>query len=623
MMYSIPIDVKIVSDIFGSPYHEEVDQDDPSSDYAVVLDWLSEQINPDFTQMVEVPLRVKNSLRTIGSCNDWMFDKFSGMIRRKLNTLSEDEGSLVGYEWLEILLRHISNLSELLHRTYEIVGLNSTQERLMERLEDTVFQSWVNKSTVLQAIKRVYEDNLFSDDTTTSHSLVKLAGLLNKIDLDSELTLLLLDTAHSRIKMFVNDICAHSWNKPRLSRLLSWVKDELFPRMDRLVPDDEFSAVCLVEIAKIELAKLRTDEIFDIVIDYPDSKCALEEVRLCLGTAEQQSRLVESFIFQSKKRLLHAGTDSTDIISCYISAIRSFLIIDHRGVLLDKACRPIRNYLKSRKDTVQRIVYALLNTSPENKLIELAIELRNSNNRSMAHNETERVLEWVPDPVDALPDFRKGVVEDIVESLISIFESKDLFVEEFVKVFSERLLQVTNYDVRDIYNDMHLLKSRFGNQEFNSLDVMLKDMLQSKSIDRKLKGKAPDNVHASIISHLYWPKLPKYSFKLPEEVNAAYVGYQKAYEAHKRGRKLLICPSLSKVNLSLEIKGTSHKFLVTADKAAIIYFFQEQPPKSRVKLGLLCMRLQLPLKLAKEGLKYWTSQAVLSECGLNEYRVNE
>ncbi|KAG7905762.1 hypothetical protein KL907_002909 [Ogataea polymorpha] len=260
-----------------------------------------------------------------------------------------------------------------------------------------------------------------------------------------------------------------------------------------------------------------------------------------MSTPEQNAQLVNTFIHLSRKRLLHAGVNTIDIIKCYISTIRSFLIIDHRGVLLDKVCRPIRAYLRDREDTIERIVFALLDTSTDNKLIELAIELRQSDKKKHLTHEVERDLDWTPDPVDALPDFRKGVVEDVVESLLSIFDSKDVFMSELTKVFSEQLLRITNYDVREVYGKLQLLKSRFGNSEFGSLDVMMKDIIQSRKLDKLINS---DKVHASIISHMYWPELPEEKFKLPDEIQTNLQNYEEEFKRKKKGRKLTIFPLL-------------------------------------------------------------------------------
>ena len=93
--------------------------------------------------------------------------------------------------------------------------------------------------------------------------------------------------------------------------------------------------------------------------------------------------------------------------------------------------RPIRQYLKTREDIIIKLVHGLLDISPNNELIELARELRHPSNKYRSkHDHSKDVLEdlldlnWQPDPIDALPDFKKGKVSDIIESLISIFDSR-------------------------------------------------------------------------------------------------------------------------------------------------------------------------------------------------------
>ncbi|GME84742.1 unnamed protein product [Ambrosiozyma monospora] len=476
---------------------------------------------------------------------------------------------------------------------------------------------------VWNLVKSSFEDGLFTNACSQMDvlRLQHISTTLKNANMQDEVNQLIIQLTSANIKQYVLTKCSKVWSIHSLDQLLNWITKELYSKVSTVILNTDSGLESrLVESAKAELTKLRTAESFDIVIDYPDSKVALEEFRECLETVDQKTELVETFIRLCEKRLLHSGTNTIDIISTYISTIRSFLIIDHRGVLLDKVCRPIRQYLKNRDDTIQRIVFALLNTTEENQLIEVAAELRSTKNPRSFH-DAERDLNWVPDPVDALPDFRKGVVEDIVESLISIFESKEGFMQEFAQVFSEELLGITNFDVRGVYQKLKLLKNRFGTTEFSSLDVMIKDIYLSKKIDKKI-GKS--KTHASVVSHMYWPELPENKFKLPEEITTGLTKFESDFEDLKQGRKLTLLPSLGQVDLDIELNnGVVHNFKVSPDKAAIIYHFQKQPPGAEVKLAMLCMGLQMPLTLVKSGLKFWVSNGVLVESGLNSYKVNE
>jgi anaphase-promoting complex subunit 2 len=46
------------------------------------------------------------------------------------------------------------------------------------------------------------------------------------------------------------------------------------------------------------------------------------------------------------RRLLHPGADTKDIITQYISTIRSLRILEPQGVLLSRVAEPIRKYLR-------------------------------------------------------------------------------------------------------------------------------------------------------------------------------------------------------------------------------------------------------------------------------------
>ncbi|ODV83359.1 hypothetical protein CANARDRAFT_179466, partial [[Candida] arabinofermentans NRRL YB-2248] len=470
-------------------------------------------------------------------------------------------------------------------------------------------------------ISSFYEQGLFHPYSKISQShLHEASEILKHIDLVDELAELIIGLTKNKITMHIKSECSNNWNSSLLNQLLDWIDNDLYSKLQMIVPTGKFDGELLKDVVKNQLVELRITESFDIVLDYPESEVAFKELRECLSTEEQKGRLVDAFIQFCRKRLLHAGVNTTDIIKCYISTIRSFLIVDHRGVLLDKVCRPIRSYLKERDDTIQCIVFALLDTTPDNKLIELAIELRKGGTKKEQHHESERDLNWVPDPVDALPDFRKGMVEDAVESLISIFDTKDAFLEELIKVFSLQLLNITNYDVREVYVKLKLLKSRFGTSEFSSLDVMLKDLIQSRYIDRALNH---STVHSSIISHLFWPELPREKFKLPDDISKHLTTFEEAYGHKKKGRKLTLFPSLGLVDIDIVLKDRTLNFQVSPDKASILYLFQMGEEGCQLKLGIVCMKLQMSLKLVSEGLAFWVKNGVLEECGLNTYAVIE
>lgn len=66
----------------------------------------------------------------------------------------------------------------------------------------------------------------------------------------------------------------------------------------------------------------RIRRLFDIVIDYPDSKPALDDLKLCLSKTQLRSHVIKSLRSSIEQRLLHPGVNTSDILTAYVSAIK-------------------------------------------------------------------------------------------------------------------------------------------------------------------------------------------------------------------------------------------------------------------------------------------------------------
>jgi anaphase-promoting complex subunit 2 len=51
-------------------------------------------------------------------------------------------------------------------------------------------------------------------------------------------------------------------------------------------------------------------------------------------------------------------------------------------------------------------------------------------------------MNWDPEPIDAGPDFRANKPSDVVSTLVSIYDSRDLFVKELQVLLAQRLLAI-------------------------------------------------------------------------------------------------------------------------------------------------------------------------------------
>ncbi|KAE8732936.1 Detected protein of confused Function [Hibiscus syriacus] len=86
------------------------------------------------------------------------------------------------------------------------------------------------------------------------------------------------------------------------------------------------------------LQDLRIAKLFEIIVDYPESSPAIEDLKQCLEYAGQYSKLVESFLSALRYRLLTAGASTNDILHQYVSTIKALRTIDPAGFFLEACC---------------------------------------------------------------------------------------------------------------------------------------------------------------------------------------------------------------------------------------------------------------------------------------------
>ena len=113
-------------------------------------------------------------------------------------------------------------------------------------------------------------------------------------------------------------------------------------------------------------------------------------------------------------------------------------------------CADVRRYLKTREDTVRCIVQSLISETDT----ELKEELQKTQGLQLDHSfqspDDFECLDdwenWLPDPVDAPSKNNSRRTSDIVSMLVNIYGSKELFVNEYRSLLSNRLLAHCSYD---------------------------------------------------------------------------------------------------------------------------------------------------------------------------------
>ena len=292
------------------------------------------------------------------------------------------------------------------------------------------------------------------------------------------------------------------------------------------------------------LCLTRAGQLFDLVAMYPDSSAALEDLRLCLQTADQRLSVATTLSSSLQMRLLHPGAHTRDIIQMYVHLVRALREMDPTGVILSRVVSPLRRYLRGRRDTVQVIVASMLGDDPEFTLLKDELERadqeeqeqeqeqeeqgtskrkrrprrslqttstaagpKNSNKRSgkrrpassrrgaanadvsdsdASSEEDWDDPNWVPKPVEAGSGYRMSKSKDIISMLTSIFDDRSGFIAALEKSMADQLVHVKGYKAMKEYRNNMILKKRFGEKNMGKCDVMLGDVTDSRRIDSEV-----------------------------------------------------------------------------------------------------------------------------------------
>nr|DAD31309.1 TPA_asm: hypothetical protein HUJ06_010160 [Nelumbo nucifera] len=394
------------------------------------------------------------------------------------------------------------------------------------------------------------------------------------------------------------------------------------------------------------LQDLRIAKLFEIIVDYPESSPAIEDLKQCLEYTGQHSKLVDSFISSLQYRLLTAGASTNDILHQYVSTIKALRTIDPTGVFLEAVGEPIREYLRGRKDTIKCIVTMLTDgtggnpNGPGSTGDSLLEELnRDEENQENAGCEDDfnpddkqawiNAERWEPDPVEADPlkGSRNRRKIDILGMIVGIIGSKDQLVSEYRVMLAEKLLNKSDYDIDSEIRTLELLKIHFGESSMQKCEIMLNDLIDSKRTNTNIKAtiKQPlqrsaeqgeavslDLLDATIISSNFWPPIQEETLNIPETVDQLLSDYAKRFNEIKTPRKLLWKKNLGTVKLELQFEDRAVQFTVAPVHAAIIMQFQDQTCWTSKNLA---DTIGVPVDILNRRINFWISKGIIAESG--------
>ncbi|RKF54606.1 Anaphase-promoting complex subunit 2 [Erysiphe neolycopersici] len=414
------------------------------------------------------------------------------------------------------------------------------------------------------------------------------------------------------------------------------------------------------DIGISRLANFRSKQLFSIVENWPHNGEALDDLRTAITTPERRLHLTEVFAQTLARKILHPAASTTRILQTYISMIWSFHSLDQSKVLLDKVAYPLQLYLYTREDTVRVILSGLLadletslSGNMGDQLLELAWLL---NNESQAIDQKAsdvgldwHDMDWIPDPVDAGPTYKRSKNADIIGTLVGVLGCKEVFIKEFQSIIGDNFLKFNGEFLREI-KVLELLKVKFGEAPLQACEVMLKDIQDSREIDSKIQGLNQNrerilgttrncqhlskveegltkpSLHAKILSRLFWPQLHSETLKIPPEIAELQKTYEEGFTSIKQSRKLTWLNTSGMATIEIELKDRTIVEEVHTWQAVVILAFQQdgidEQYQQRTIQELLSF-LQMEEGLIRSALKFWVNKSVLCETSLDTYVVLE
>ncbi|KNC22283.1 hypothetical protein FF38_12910 [Lucilia cuprina] len=446
-----------------------------------------------------------------------------------------------------------------------------------------------------------------------------------------------------RIKEHIKNTCLGVFDRSHLKTLLMWLDDVVIKWLMQIfhtnASDDEMDIDAdagnknsdVIQSLKVKLtfyvyenfALSVIDQFFSIIIDFPDSIPAIEDLKICMEKINLRRQIINTLKTSLEARILHPGVNTMDILTGYVAAIKAIRYLDNTGVILETVTAPIKEYLRKRTDTVRCVVTSLTEEGPTDLSEELAKgdtvkEAAGGN----VNDELSNWENWQPDPfgLDSSTLQMRAVKTsrsaDIISMVVDIYGSKELFMSEYRNLLADRLLTQLEFNPEKEIRNLELLKLRFGESLLHNCEVMLKDIADSKRInahihsDYKYVENKQFDISSLIISAQFWPSFNKESVELPEEIANEFQKYTKSYEEYKGNRTLNWRTVTGKVNISIELGDRVLDMTVAPTQAVIIYHFQN---KNEWSLDDLSSLVKIPPSVLRRRMAFWQSHGILVE----------
>jgi len=563
-------------------------------------------------------------------------------LQQPLEPLSEEFETLSSFRALELLIKHaiwtlswnlaqISNINSqnitsqlsLLYTNLQGILDLAQQKNLHHKLKKVVqtyiLQKFSNSLSI--ELQKAYKDSIKTGNDGG------LTSVLHSYDWSLKADEALKNALNSEIQDYINKHL--SLDTSMLGNLLEWSERYLVPFLKNTLQDTQSFESYLLNQCYLLLGKARIYQMLDLVIEFPVSKPALEDLSQSLSRHNLNSEL-ETFLKEVlKKRILHCSKDTEGILFLYINLTKAMKCLFSTIELLESVSDPLKNELRKRPNTFKCIINTIAEDPELYELLDIKQKSVKEQDEFSSDEDEKAASEWQPIPRTALRTNLSALNKrsDIVSMLINIYGSQEQFMEEYRAHLSKKLVNNTSFDVNSEIKDLEMLKKRFGETNVHKCEVMIQDVHSSKRINsyiheepwRKTQLRL-EVLDSLIISSYFWPiEEEDYHFKMPSHLAPTFEEYSRRYTLAKVSRTLKFHEQLGSVELTLEFENGSKKFQGVKPLHAVMISLLEG--ETELSAEEIAESLEISEGQVRKEMSFWESRGVVSRKKLGEKLV--
>ena len=372
---------------------------------------------------------------------------------------------------------------------------------------------------------------------------------------------------------------------------------------------------------------LRSSQLFNLIRDFPDSQGALDELKTALKLTCQFDFVISSIKSQLAERLLIPGAHTEDVLEMYLRTFKvvSFLFPDRSMEVFVRIATPVIHHLQRRPDSVKCIVAAMLDQD-----------------RDSVETDSET----------------SG--DDTMSLLIGVYGGQESFLAEYKDMLAGRLISIGSFDIDRELASLDLMKSKFGEAALGNCSVMIKDVMESRRLNAKIKTQLATfslpkqsislNLTMMVKSGHFWPTassatpegdddfssphlgLESFAF-LPAETVTLMREYERIFTQLKPTQRVEWRKGEGLMTISIAQKnGRESEFRLTPIYVEVLSLFEKislpssailPSPPVNLTLEAIATAVKLSVEKVRPVVQFWVARGILREIEINKFALNE